>query len=118
METEIIWSCKNAAEIDMKFSGPCPIALLFSYHYIILYKFFLREIGAAKLERQNDIRIKPLSSTDSSYEGPKYGEIWQNAKYVKIAKLHIFSYYYEHFCNGLQENHPRVHTERHLNYWT
>ena len=100
----------------MKFSGPCPIALLFSYHYIILYNFFLREIGAAKLERQNDIRIKPLSSTDSSYEGPKYGEIWQNAKYVKIAKLHIFSYYYEHFCNGPQENHSRVHTERHLNY--
>ena len=73
-------------------------------------------IEATKLERQNNTRIKPLSSTDASYEGPKYGEIWQNAKYVKIAKLHIFSYYYEHFCNGPQENHSYVYTEQHLNY--
>ena len=94
METGIIWSCENAAEIDRKNSRPCPIVLLFSCHYIILYKSFLREIGATKLERQNDTRIKPLSSTDSSHKGPKYGEIWQNAKYVKIEKLHIFSYYY------------------------
>ena len=90
--------------------------LLFSCHYIILYKSFLREIGASKLERQNDTRIKPLSSTDSSHKGPKYGEIWQNAKYVEISKLHTFSYYNKHICNGPQENHSRVFTERHLNY--
>ena len=72
-------------------------------------------IEATKLERQNNTRIKQLSSTDASYEGPKYGEIWQNAKYVKIAKLHIFSYYYEHFCNGPQENHSCVYMEQHLN---
>ena len=90
--------------------------LLFSCHYIILYKSFLGVIEATKLERQNNTRIKPLSSTDASYEGPKYGEIWQNAKYVKIANLHIFSYYYEHFCNGPQENHSCVYTEKHLNY--
>ena len=118
METAIIWSCENAAEIDRKNSRPCQIVLLFSCHYIILYKSFLGVIEATKLERQNNTRIEPLSSTDASYEGPKYGGIWQNAKYVKIAKLHIFSYYYEHFCNGPQENHSCVYTEQHLNYWT
>ena len=40
METEIIWSCENAAEIDRKNSRPCPIVLLFSCHYIIIYKKF------------------------------------------------------------------------------
>ena len=99
-ETEIIRSRENAAEIDRKNSRPCPIVLLFSCHYIILYKKFLREIGDTKLDRQNDRRIKPLSPTNSSYKWAKYGEIWQNAKYVKIAKLHILSYCYEHFCNG------------------
>ena len=71
----------------------------------MLYKTFLREVEATKLEQQDDTRIKPLSSTDASYEGPKNGEIWENAQNVKIAKLHIFSYYYEHFCKGPQENH-------------
>ena len=118
METAIFWSCVNAAEIDRKNSRPCQIVLLFSCPYIILYKSFLGVIETTKLERQNNKRIKPLSSTDASYEGPKYGEIWQNAKYVKIAKLHIFSYYYEHFCNGSQEIHSCVYTEQHLNYWT
>ena len=40
METEIIISCENAAEIDRKNPGPCQIVLLFSCHYIILYKSF------------------------------------------------------------------------------
>ena len=29
METEIIWSCKTAEEIDRENSEPCPIVLLF-----------------------------------------------------------------------------------------
>ena len=56
--------------------------LLFSCHYIILYKGVLPEIEATKLQRQNGTSIKPLSSTDASFEGPEYGEIWQNAKFV------------------------------------
>ena len=56
--------------------------LLFSCHYIILYKGVLPEIEAIKLQRQNGTSIKPLSSTDASFERPQYGEIWLNAKFV------------------------------------
>ena len=56
--------------------------LLFSYHYIILYKGVLPKIEAPKLQRQNGTSIKPLSSTDASFEGPEYGEIWKDAKFV------------------------------------
>ena len=35
--------------------------------------------------------------------GPKNGEIWQNANFVKTAKLYILSSCFEFFCNGPQE---------------
>ena len=106
--------------MQQKLTGiiPDPAQLCCCFLVIIYFftKVFLHEIEATKLERQNDTRIKPSSSTDASYEGPKYGEIWQIAKYVKIAKLQKITYSYENFCIGPQENHLPVYTERHLNY--
>ena len=47
--------------------------------------------------------------------GPKNGEIWQNANFVKTAKLYISSCCFEPFCNGPQENHLYAYTEQHIN---